>query len=643
MLLLLLMKNVRSAWKKAAPSKGCGTTCALFAGTTCSTRPVLVTNAHNALQAARACDPSPPSYAKTQCSGSVVPAYDSSGVLYHLCTVAQTLANQQASITSTTSSGICGGNWGGKFQSGWSRICCCVEAGVDEAASCPLHLSDCPAGSTYNNGVCTTPPIDGGYTAWGACSVACGGGTQTRSCSNPTPVGTGADCSGLGSASQACNPTACTGAPSTAPSTAPTMVPTTAPSTAPTMVPTTAPSTAPTMVPTNAPSTSAPTAAPSTSAPSSAPVVASANSAVAPEVDAGATVGIVFGIIGGLLVLVIVAVALAVIAFIVVKKKQQDATNKSSSISDEEDGAVDLSLEMGSMASAPTQKPTSRFVGGNPMSAKEDFGIGVDADDEIMGGAKIGDTTGSNPMQRAADFGIGGASLHSSDSLSLSDDENIEAPAAQQATTEKKSRPISMRADVDGTKYSKEQFVAHYGGSEGEWNQAKRTSHETAVSARPVSMRTSAVREESFTNALAGFGEDEGDGDNVEKKQARPVSMRTSMVREESFANALAGFGEEDDGDHAAVSTSQLAPVVEDEPMFAPPSGPPAAAAASGEAMFSFGGEDDSDLELELDGDHAEESSAAQLAPVVVDEVEPMFAPPPAPGPFPSATEEIMF
>ena len=619
-MLLLLLMNVRSAWKKAAPSKGCGTTCALFAGTTCSTRPVLITNAHNALQAARACDPSPPSYAKTQCSGTVVPGYDSSGVLYHLCTVAQTLATQQASITSTTSSGICGGNWGGKSQSGWSRICCCVEAGVDEAASCPLHLSDCPAGSTYNNGVCTTPPVDGGYTAWGACSVACGGGTQTRSCSNPTPVGTGADCSGLGSVSQACNPTACTGAPSTAPSTAPTKVPTTAPSTAPTMVPTTAPSTAPTMVPTNAPSTSAPTAAPSTSAPSSAPVVASANSAVAPEVDAGATVGIVFGIIGGLLVLVIVAVALAVIAFIVVKKKQQDATNKSSSISD---GAVDLSLEMGSMAPASTQKPTSRFVGGNPMSAKEDFGIGVDADDEIMGGAKIGDTTGTNPMQRAADFGIGGASLHSSDSLSLSDDENIEAPAVQQATTEKKSRPISMRADVDGTKYSKEQFVAHYGGPEGEWNQAKRTSHETAVSARPVSMRTSAVREESFTNALAGFGEDEGDGDNVEKKQARPVSMRTSMVREESFANALAGFGDdEDDGDQVVAAESLALVVEEEEPLFAPPPAPPAAAAtASGQTMFSFGGEDDG---------------------VVGDEEKPMFAPPSAP-PAAVAREEIMF
>jgi len=208
---------------------------------------------------------------------------------------------------------------------------------------------------------------------------------------------------------------------------------------------------------------------------------------------------------------------------------------------------------------------------------------------------------GSNPMKQAADFGIGGGSLHSSDSLSLSGDEDIEAPPAvqqqqqqQQATTEKKSRPVSMRADVDGTKYSKEQFLAHYGGSEGEWNQAKRTSE---------------------------GGDDE---DNEEaKKAARPVSMRTSMVREESFANALAGFGDDEDDGDQVVAAESLAPVVEEEePLFAPPPAPPAAAAtASGETMFSFGGEDDG---------------------FVGDEEEPMFAPPPAP-PAAVAREEVMF
>jgi len=49
--------------------------------------------------------------------------------------------------------------------------------------------------------------VDGGWTAWSACSVSCGGGTQTRTCTNPAPANGGAACSG--SSSQSCNTQSC--------------------------------------------------------------------------------------------------------------------------------------------------------------------------------------------------------------------------------------------------------------------------------------------------------------------------------------------------------------------------------------------------------------------------------------------------
>ena len=49
--------------------------------------------------------------------------------------------------------------------------------------------------------------VDGGWSSFGTCSATCGGGTQTRTCTNPAPAYGGADC--VGSASQSCNTQAC--------------------------------------------------------------------------------------------------------------------------------------------------------------------------------------------------------------------------------------------------------------------------------------------------------------------------------------------------------------------------------------------------------------------------------------------------
>lgn len=50
-------------------------------------------------------------------------------------------------------------------------------------------------------------PVNGGWSDWSSCSATCGGGTQTRTCTNPAPANGGAVCTG--SASQSCNTQAC--------------------------------------------------------------------------------------------------------------------------------------------------------------------------------------------------------------------------------------------------------------------------------------------------------------------------------------------------------------------------------------------------------------------------------------------------
>ncbi len=71
--------------------------------------------------------------------------------------------------------------------------------------------TDIKAGSVTVNSLA---PVDGGWTAfgpYGACTVPCGGGTQTatRTCTNPTPANGGAQCVGSATQVQACNTQAC--------------------------------------------------------------------------------------------------------------------------------------------------------------------------------------------------------------------------------------------------------------------------------------------------------------------------------------------------------------------------------------------------------------------------------------------------
>jgi hypothetical protein len=71
---------------------------------------------------------------------------------------------------------------------------------------------DCTVAALQNHYInYVVPVVNGVWSAWTTCSVSCGSGTQTRSCTAPAPSGGGAEC--IGAATQACNTNSCTAAP----------------------------------------------------------------------------------------------------------------------------------------------------------------------------------------------------------------------------------------------------------------------------------------------------------------------------------------------------------------------------------------------------------------------------------------------
>lgn len=109
---------------------------------------------------------------------------------------------------------------------------CDNKGWLDPDSGCSLYVIDPPPEDEYGNPVpdpvpggydppprfgtiiefCTPAPTDGGWSSWSPCSVSCGGGIQTRSCTNPAPQNGGADC--VGPDTQSCNTQSCGTAPS---------------------------------------------------------------------------------------------------------------------------------------------------------------------------------------------------------------------------------------------------------------------------------------------------------------------------------------------------------------------------------------------------------------------------------------------
>ncbi|XP_056001828.1 coadhesin-like [Ostrea edulis] len=140
----------------------------------------------------RSCTNPAPAYNGNSCSGS------SSSSRYcntHNCPI-------DGGWSAWSSYGTCSKTCGSGTQSR-SRTC---------TNPTPQYLGKSCSGSTSSSRNCNTHncPIDGNWAAWasyGACTVTCGGGiqTRTRSCSNPAPMYLGKACAGMSSSSQTCN------------------------------------------------------------------------------------------------------------------------------------------------------------------------------------------------------------------------------------------------------------------------------------------------------------------------------------------------------------------------------------------------------------------------------------------------------
>jgi len=106
----------------------------------------------------------------------------------------------------------------GQVSIDWVSINGCGEAWEPACGDDVVNQTSeqCDDGNIINEDGCSSTchleqisPINGGWTVWGECSVTCGGGTQTRTCTNPAPAYGGIDC--VGDSSQSCNAQSCPG------------------------------------------------------------------------------------------------------------------------------------------------------------------------------------------------------------------------------------------------------------------------------------------------------------------------------------------------------------------------------------------------------------------------------------------------
>lgn len=113
---------------------------------------------------------------------------------------------------------------GADTASGINRYECSLDTGTASYSTCSSGISYTGknvAGTTYTFRVravdnvsltstaSTTSWTNGNWSAWGSCSASCGGGTQSRTCTNPAPSASPAGVACSGGTSQSCNTSPC--------------------------------------------------------------------------------------------------------------------------------------------------------------------------------------------------------------------------------------------------------------------------------------------------------------------------------------------------------------------------------------------------------------------------------------------------